>query len=157
MRAGSSTPRIRARRRRPKRWQAAHVPLTNPRFAGDPVLEACLAGEHRMMAPETGPAVAKVQQALLDLGFALPVSGADGAFSGETAAAVAAYKTDREIFPNDPVVGPKTMMSLDAEPALAPAGSMEARIARAEGLVAGVRATLDELAGILADLRDELA
>jgi hypothetical protein len=132
------------------------MPLTNPRFAGDPVLEACLAGQHRMMEPETGPAVAKVQQALIDLGFPLPLHGADGTFSDETGAAVAAYKTDRQIFPNDPVVGPKTMAGLDAEPALAPAGSVQARIARAEALVAGMRSTLDELAGVMADLRDEL-
>jgi peptidoglycan hydrolase-like protein with peptidoglycan-binding domain len=133
------------------------MPLTNPRFAGDPVLEACLAGEHRMMAPETGPAVAKVQQAFIDLGFALPVHGADGTFSEETGAAVTAYKTDRQIFPNDPVVGPRTMAGLDGEPALAAAGSVQARIARAEALVAGVRTTLDELTALLADLRNDLS
>lgn len=132
------------------------MPLTNPRFAGDPVLEACLAGQHRMLAPESGPAVAKVQQALVDLGFPLPGNGADGNFNDETGAAVTAYKTDRQIFPNDPVVGPGTMASLDAEPALAPAGSLNARLARAEALVAGMRATLDELAGVLAGLRDDL-
>lgn len=131
------------------------MPLSNPRFAGDPVLEACLAGEHRMLAPETGPAVAKVQQALIDLGFPLPVHGADGTFSGETGIAVTAYKTARQILPNDPVVGRGTMASLDSEAALAPAGSFLARIARAEALVAGMRATLDELTGVLADLRDE--
>jgi hypothetical protein len=70
------------------------MPLTNPRFVGDAVLEACLAGQHRMMAPETGPAVAKVQQALIDLGFALPMHGADGTFSDETSSAVVAYKTE---------------------------------------------------------------
>jgi peptidoglycan hydrolase-like protein with peptidoglycan-binding domain len=132
------------------------MPLTNPRFAGDPVLEACLAGQHRMMAPETGPAVAKVQQALIDLGLPLPVHGPDGTFSDETGNAVTAYKTDRQIFPNDPVVGPGTMASLDAEPALAPAGSAQARIARAEALVVGMRATLDELTSVLAHLRQEL-
>ena len=133
------------------------MPLTNPRFAGDPVLEACLAGEHRMMAPETGPAVRKVQQALIDLAFALPVHGADGRFSDETGAAVTAYKTDRQIFPNDPVVGRGTMTSLDAEPQLAaPPTSIHTRIARAEALVTGMRATLDELTGLLAELREEL-
>jgi hypothetical protein len=70
---------------------------------------------------------------------------------------VTAYKTDRQIFPNDPVVGRGTMASLDAEPALAPAGSIQARMARAEALVAGMRATLDELTALLADLRDELS
>jgi hypothetical protein len=39
--------------------------------------------------------------------------GADGSFSDETGSAVVAYKTDREIFPNDPVVGPKTMAGDD--------------------------------------------
>ena len=123
--------------------------LTNPRFAGDPVLEACAAGTHRMLTPETGPAVAKVQQALLDLGFALPLHGADGVFNEETGAAVVAYKTDRGIFPNDPVVGPKTMASLDGEAALASSGSVQARLARAEALV-------DELSALLRSLRADL-
>ena len=134
------------------------MPLTNPRFAGDPVLEACLAGEHRMLAPERGPAVAKIQQALIDLGFALPLHGADGTFSDETGSAVTAYKTDRQIFPNDPVVGRLTMSSLDVEPALASSvSSVQTRILRAETLVAEMRVVLDELTRLLADLRDELA
>lgn len=130
--------------------------LINPRFAGDPVLEACLAGEHRMMSPETGPAVAKVQQALIDLGFALPVHGANGSFNDETGAAVVAYKTNRQIFPNDPVVGPKTMTSLDAEPALRSPDSVQARLVRAETLVTDVQALLGELSGLLAALRADL-
>src|SRR5205807_4309779 len=130
----------------------AQMPLTNPRFAGDAVLEACLAGEHRMMAPETGPAVVKVQQALIDLGFTLPMHGADGAFSDETGSAVAAYKTDRQIFPNDPVVGPKTMASLDAEAALLSPLSVQARLIKAEALVAEIGVLLGDLSGLLADL-----
>ncbi|MFP5317072.1 MAG: peptidoglycan-binding domain-containing protein [Acidimicrobiia bacterium] len=129
------------------------MPLTNPRFAGDPVAEACLAGQHRMMAPETGPAVTKVQQALIDLGFVLPVHGADGTFSDETGAAVVAYKTDRQIFPNDPVVGPRTMAGLDGEPALAPPPAPGAGIAQAEALVARIESLLAELCGVLAGLR----
>lgn len=132
------------------------MPLTNPRFAGDPVLEACFAGEHRMMAPETGPAVAKVQRALLDLGFALPVHGADGRFSDETGAAVVAYKTDRTIFPNDAVIGRKTMGSLDVEPELALPAPVEDRLQRAEALVADIEALAGELAGVLAAIRADL-
>ena len=133
------------------------MPLTNPRFAGDPVLEACLAGQHRMMAPETGPAVAKVQQALIDLGFALPVHGADGNFSDETGAAVVAYKTDRQIFPNDPVVGPKTMASLDGEPRLgSPTPPPGPGIAEAEALVAKIEGLLGDLSDVLAGLRQNL-
>jgi Putative peptidoglycan binding domain len=129
------------------------MPLTNPRFAGDPVLEACFAGEHRMMAPETGPAVVKVQQALIDLGFPLPLAGADGTFGDETGAAVVAYKTDRQILPNDPVVGRKTMTNLDAEPELLPPTSGEALVLRAEALVADIGRLLGELSGVLASLR----
>lgn len=132
------------------------MPLTNPRFAGDAVLEACLAGDHRMMSPETGPAVAKVQQALIDLRFALPLHGADGSFNDETGSAVVAYKTDRQIFPNDPVVGPKTMASLDEEPALLAPDSVHARLARAEGLVADLQALLADLSGLLASIRADI-
>ena len=130
--------------------------LTNPRFAGEPVLEACLAGEHRMLAPETGPAVAKVQQALIDLGFAPSLHGADGSFGDETGAAVVAYKSDRAIFPNDPVVGPRTMLSLDAEPDLLPPASPDARVVQAEALVANIEGLLRELSGVLANLREDL-
>jgi hypothetical protein len=89
--------------------------LGSPRFHGDPVLEACFDGEHRIMAGESGPAVQKIQQALMDLGFALPTFGADGIFGDETGTAVAQFKTNRAIFPNDPIVGPNTMALLDAE------------------------------------------
>jgi len=87
--------------------------LTATRFAGEATLEACLAGTHRMLSPETGPAVTKVQEALFDLGFSL--QRPDGQFSGPTGDAVVKYKTDHNIFPNDPVVGPKTMAALDAD------------------------------------------
>jgi len=88
-------------------------PLRSPRFAGDPVLEACLQGTHRMMAPEQGIAVVKVQSALLDLGFALPTAGADGVFGSETGVAVTAFKQQQGLTPDDPVVGSGTMGQLD--------------------------------------------
>jgi hypothetical protein len=68
-----------------------------------------------MLAPETGPAVGKVQQALIDLGFPLPTNGPDSQFGTETGTAVVQFKTSRGIFPNDPVVGEKTMAAFDAE------------------------------------------
>jgi peptidoglycan hydrolase-like protein with peptidoglycan-binding domain len=99
--------------------------LQSPRFAGDPDLQATLAGQLRLAAPGTpdypapvrssGPAVAKIQQALIDLGYALPASGADGRFGQETGAAVTKYKTNKGISPNDPVVGRRTMLLLDQE------------------------------------------
>lgn len=84
------------------------------RFRNQPVLEACAAGQHRMLPPEQGPAVKRVQQALIDAGYPLPLRGADGVFGDETAAAVARYKREHGIEPSDGVVGPKTMQSLDA-------------------------------------------
>jgi len=92
--------------------------LQSARFIGDPVLEACLAGRHRMMSPESGPAVLKVQQALLDLGYDLGPKRDDGRFGTFTGRAVTLFKTRRNISPNDPVVGPKTMAALDGEYAL---------------------------------------
>jgi peptidoglycan hydrolase-like protein with peptidoglycan-binding domain len=92
--------------------------LQSSRFAGDPVLEACLNGLHRMLAPETGEAVKKVQRALRDLGFPLPLSfatgDADGQYGNETAQAVSAFKRKNGIEPSDGVVGPKTMAALDS-------------------------------------------
>lgn len=98
--------------------------LTCPLFAGDPELRDVLAGRLRLGAPGTpahpapvrsaGTAVRKVQLALLAAGYALP-SGADGKFGPETGRAVARFKTERQVFPNDPVVGPKTITALDAE------------------------------------------
>jgi hypothetical protein len=63
---------------------------------------------------DTGRYVRKVQQALQDAGYALPRHGADGVYGPETAAAVSKFKTDESLFPNDGVVGQKTMETLDA-------------------------------------------
>jgi Putative peptidoglycan binding domain len=92
---------------------AAGSPLRSVRFAGDPVLEQCVLGSHRMMAPEQGRAVVRVQAALLDLGFALPTHGADGIFGQETGQAVSAFKRANGIEPSDPVIGRATMARLD--------------------------------------------
>src|SRR5882672_3289078 len=84
-----------------------------PRFFGDDVLESCLTG-HRMFAGSGDPpeSVALVQQALDALGFVVSV---DGIFGPETGQAVTAYKTQKGLVPNDPVVGPGTMAALDAD------------------------------------------
>jgi hypothetical protein len=88
--------------------------LQSPRFAGIDVLQACLDGLHRMMEPETGIAVQRVQQALVDLGYPIP-SGATGNFLHQTGAAVVAFKRDHSLVPDDPVVGPGTMSALDRD------------------------------------------
>lgn len=89
------------------------MPLRSARLAGDPVLEECLAGRHRMLAGEQGLPVKRVQQGLIDLGRPVGPSGADGIFGPNTGAAVTAYKTDKGLTPNDPVVGPGTSKALD--------------------------------------------
>src|SRR4051812_10187416 len=89
------------------------MPLRAPRFAGDPILEDCLAGLHRMLAPETGIAVKRVQAGLIALGRDVGDAGADGIFGDGTGAAVIAYKADKGLTPTDPVVGPKTSQALD--------------------------------------------
>jgi hypothetical protein len=43
--------------------------LRSARLSGDPVLEQCLAGQHRMLAPEENLSVMRVQEALVKLGF----------------------------------------------------------------------------------------
>jgi hypothetical protein len=90
------------------------MPFLSPRLAGDPVLEACLAGTHRMMQGESGAAVRKVQQALIDLGYGIP-DGPTGMFGPQTADAVVRFKTHKRLVPNDPVVGPGTSRALDAD------------------------------------------
>jgi peptidoglycan hydrolase-like protein with peptidoglycan-binding domain len=89
--------------------------LRCPRFAGDPLLQDCIDNVRQMRAPASGLAVKRVQAALVDLGLSVGLKGLDGAFGPATGAAVSAYKTDRKLSPNDPVVGPGTMGRLDAE------------------------------------------
>jgi hypothetical protein len=79
----------------------------------DPVLEECFAGRHRMMAPEDGLPVKRVQSALIELGRSVGPAGDDGVFGDDTGTAVTAYKTDKGLSPNDPVVGPGTSKALD--------------------------------------------
>ena len=97
--------------------------FSSPRFQGDRDLESVLRGNLRLAARGTsakpapvlsaGPAIAKVQRALVDLGYPLPKFGADGLFGGETGSAVTKFKTDMRIEPNDPVVGRATITALD--------------------------------------------
>jgi Putative peptidoglycan binding domain len=89
------------------------MPLRSARLSGDPVLEQCLAGEHRMLAPEENLSVMRVQEALVKLGFAPGTP--DGIFGAATGAAVSAYKQSRALSPSDPVVGPGTSKGLDDE------------------------------------------
>ncbi len=137
------------------------MPLQSPRFAGDPVLEACLAGQHRMMAPEAGDAVLRVQQALIDLGFAIS-GGADGAFGRDTGDAVTEFKLNHGLSPSDPVIGVGTMTALDADivgfdaghpgpptTGLDPAALLAAALAAQRVSVSAENAVAEKLHGIL--------
>lgn len=84
------------------------------RFTGNPTLQACVDGQHRMLAGEPDAvAVRKLQSALSDLGY--PVRGGiDGIFAGGTGDAVVAFKTDEDLQPTDPVAARGTIGRLDA-------------------------------------------
>jgi hypothetical protein len=60
--------------------------LTSSLLSGNEDLEDVAAGRRKIRAPEVSSSVELVQQALVTLGFTLPVSGVDGVFSGETGA-----------------------------------------------------------------------
>jgi peptidoglycan hydrolase-like protein with peptidoglycan-binding domain len=99
--------------------------LASPRFAGDPVLEACFDNERFLQQGSNGPAVASIQQALIDAGFPLPQFGADGSFGRETRSALQDFQRASGLVP-DGIVGSGTMSALDAlfsggAPALPPA------------------------------------
>jgi peptidoglycan hydrolase-like protein with peptidoglycan-binding domain len=86
--------------------------LSNPRFVGDPVLEACFDNERTLKQGSNGPAVTKVQQALVDLGFPLPRFGVDGDFGTETKQSLQAFQRSATLS-DDGIVGPNTMAQLD--------------------------------------------
>lgn len=89
------------------------MPLRSARLTGDQVLENCLAGGHRMLSGEDGLPVMRVQSGLIDLGRPVGPKGADGIFGPKTEEAVTAFKIDKGLVPNDPVVGPGTTKALD--------------------------------------------
>ena len=97
--------------------------LQSLRFSGDPVLEACFDDESYLKFGSSGPAVVKLQQALVDAGFPLPEFGVDGIFGSETETAVRNFQQSWIVLAVDGIVGPDTMGALDAkftEPAPGP-------------------------------------
>lgn len=92
--------------------------LTNARFRGDIVLEACFDNERLLRVGASGDHVRKVQEALVALGFTLPRFGPDGSFGSETAGALKQFQTSASLTP-DTIIGPLTMGALDTR---APSG-----------------------------------
>jgi cell wall-associated NlpC family hydrolase len=88
--------------------------LRSIRFAGEPLLEACLADGATVHLGMSGGAVARVQQALMELGFSLKDYGPDGVFGPETGGAVAAFQLDYGLPSCDHIVDSATMRALDA-------------------------------------------
>lgn len=90
------------------------TPLVSSRFAGDPELQACRRGRRLFQWGSDGASVATLQQALIDLGYAMPEYGADGAFGGETHGAVLRYQRDAGLGV-DGIIGSNTVGALDLD------------------------------------------
>ncbi len=90
------------------------MPLTSPRFAGDPVLEQCLKGTNRLTKGSSGPPVQKVQQALQDAKLQIARFPVDGKFGPITAEAVIKFQKSKQLRLIDGIVGRETMGALDA-------------------------------------------
>jgi peptidoglycan hydrolase-like protein with peptidoglycan-binding domain len=90
--------------------------LSSARYAGDPDLEAAYDNSPALRVGKRGGAVAKVQQGLVDDGFAMPISTksgtADGIFGRETKATVKAFQHKHGLG-YDGAVGRETMGKLD--------------------------------------------
>ena len=93
------------------------MPLTSPRFASNPRIQAAARNAPAMGLGESGQPVQILQQALIDLGFPLPVSvrrtgTPDGIYGGETQAAVAEFQR-RNRLSVDGIAGQQTFGKLD--------------------------------------------
>ncbi len=111
-----SAPSVEVVQRAPVRADETKV-LKSPRFAGDPVLEAALHDRPAMRKGARGEAVMKLQQALIDDGFAMPIStrktgSPDGRFGRETKSVVKRFQFKHHLGV-DGEVGHDTMGKLD--------------------------------------------
>jgi hypothetical protein len=94
--------------------------LTSVRFAGDETLEACYDGEKSryLRYGSRGEPVTKIQQALIDLGYSMPIStkktgSPDGIFGAETSRTVKQFQRDYGLTQIDAIVGPETIARFD--------------------------------------------
>jgi hypothetical protein len=83
------------------------------RFEGDPTLARIEAGGKTLSKGDTGLAVVKLQQALLDMGFPLSKHGVDGKFGDETETALKAFQAVA-VPPASGVLDQPTLAALNA-------------------------------------------
>ncbi len=122
--------------------------LVSPRFAGDEYLEACLDGKYFIGRGNQGPAVAKIQQALLDSGFSLLKQGVDGTFGPETERALIEFQQAAGLKGGnvDGVVGPRTMNLLDRDTGnILPTVGIKPKVGRFENLDVEVRVEITKV------------
>lgn len=92
--------------------------LSNPRFSSNAVLAAAPENQPPLERGANGEGVAILQQALLDLGFAMPVSTRargglpDGIYGAETEAAVRAFQHQHQLLA-DGVAGRITLQQIE--------------------------------------------
>ncbi len=100
--------------------QDAPSRLTHGRFKGDGQLQRVLTGQVALATGSKGEGVKAVQQALGDMGFAVP-GGADGAFGPQTEKAVRNFQIHaKAMFPDLQASGQLDRATLKALDALAP-------------------------------------
>jgi tyrosinase len=93
--------------------------LTSPRFVGDERLERAANNRPPLMKPEISEGVKKLQQALFDLDYDMPISFAngspDGIYGKETTDVVRQFQTDEGFPPKglDGRAGHDTLIALD--------------------------------------------
>ncbi|MDP3155454.1 MAG: L,D-transpeptidase family protein [Archangium sp.] len=98
--------------------------MLNPRFAGDAQLGAVLAGG-TLTSGAKGEGVKKLQQAMTDMGFALP-NAADGSFGPMSAKAVKNFQVNAsKMFPDVKPTGIVDAATLRALDSLAPAAGQQ--------------------------------
>jgi peptidoglycan hydrolase-like protein with peptidoglycan-binding domain len=92
------------------------MPFSSPRLNGDPALLKAGENQPALRSGAIGKAVRILQQALIDLGFAMPRSTTkgtpDGIFGPETEATIKAFQRDNAVSV-DGVAGRDTLARLD--------------------------------------------
>jgi hypothetical protein len=118
------------------------------RFTDDSVLEAAAKNDPPLCKGAKGPAVAAIQQALVDLGYPMPISMAtpnatpDGIFGDETAATVKLFQGELKLAV-DGIVGRDTLRALDEQSAFEDLRSVRNAVAEIDAAIAEIALTRD--------------